>query len=120
MTGTGCLVSGSEASVFSDNPWNNTFVMLPQKKFEGFKGPSKTLPRSPGHHTEWRLACKGDGKPFSRFEIGGSLTEMLLLGNVALLAGKPIEYDPIAGKVVNDADANQLLHREYRPGWTLS
>jgi len=120
MTGAGCLVTGSEGSVFSSCPWNTRFVMLPQKKFEGFKGPGKTLPRSPGHHAEWIRACKGEGKPFSPFAIGAPQTEMLLLGNVAVLAGKPIEYDPIAGKVVNDADANRLLHREYRPGWPLS
>jgi hypothetical protein len=33
--------------------------------------------------------------------------------------GKPIEYDPIGGKIVNSPEANALLHREYRAGWTL-
>jgi len=110
---------GSKASVFSDGPWNTRFVLLPQKKFEGFQGPGKTLPRSPGHHAEWIRACKGQQKPFSQFDVGGPQTEMLLLGNVALLAGHPIEYDPLAGKVVGDDQPNRLLHRTYRSGWSL-
>jgi hypothetical protein len=119
MTDWGCLLVGTEASVFSDCPWNTRFVLLPEKKFEGFKGPGNTLPRTPGHHAEWIRACKGEGKPFSHFDVGGPQTEMILLGNVATLAGHPIEYDPMAGKIVNDADANRFLHREYRSGWSL-
>ncbi|NQU20145.1 MAG: Gfo/Idh/MocA family oxidoreductase [Candidatus Nealsonbacteria bacterium] len=119
MTDYGCLLVGAEGSVFSECPWNTRFVMLPQKKFEGFDGPRPSLPRSPGHHAEWISACKGESKAFSPFAVGSCQTEMLLLGNVALLAGKPIEYDPATGKVVNDADANRFLHRTYRAGWEL-
>ena len=120
MTDNGCLLVGSEGSVFSECPWNTRFVMLPQKKFEGFEGPQPFLPRSPGHHAEWIRACKGgDEKPFSRFDIGACQTEMLLLGNVAALAGHPIEYNPRAGKVVGDEQAQEFLHREYRSPWSL-
>jgi len=119
MTDHGCLVVGTKGSVFSDCPWNTRFLMLPQKQFEGFEGPSPTLPRSPGHHAEWILGCKGGPKPFSSFATGGPQTEMLLLSHVALLAGHAIEFDPIAGKVVGDDAANELLHREYRDGWSL-
>ena len=119
MTQHGCLVSGSKGSVFSECPWNTRFVMLPQKQFEGFDGPGKTLPRSPGHHAEWIRACKGGPKTFSPFSIGGPQTEMLLLGNVAMLAGGPIEYDPMTGKISGDGDAEKFLHREYRSGWSL-
>ncbi len=119
MTDHGCLLTGSNATVFSECPWNTRFVLLPHKKFEGFTGPQPTLPRSPGHHAEWIRACKGESKTFSPFSVGGPQTEMLLLGNVALLAGRPIEYDPLTGKIAGDAQAERFLHREYRPGWSL-
>ena len=83
----------------------------------GVPGTSRPLAhaaRSPGHHAEWIPACKGGPKPFSSFDIGGPMTEMVQLVHVASLAGKPIEYDPLAGKIVNSAEANQLLHRPYR------
>ena len=119
MTDWGCLVNGTQGAVFSSCPWNTRFVLLPAPKFEGFQGPKPTLPRPGSHHAEWVAACKGQGKAFSGFEIGGPLTEMVLLGHVASLAGQTIEYDPLSGQVVNNAEANQLLHRPYRPGWSL-
>ncbi len=119
MTEWGCLVAGTKGAVFSSCPWNTRFELLPKKQFEGFQGPAPTLPRSPGHHAEWVRGCKGGPKPFSPFEVGAPLTEIIQLVHVASLAGKPIEYDPVAGKIVNPVEANPLLHREYRPGWTL-
>jgi hypothetical protein len=115
----GCLLSGSKGSILSECPWNTSFVLLPEKQFEGFKGPAPTIPRSPGHHAEWIRAVKGEGKAFSSFAIGGPMTEMILLGHVAMLAGKPIEYDAGTGKIVSPSEASSLLHREYRAGWTL-
>ena len=119
LTEWGCLVSGSKGAIFSSCPWNTRFLLLPQAQYADHKGPVPTLPRSPGHHAEWIQACKGGPPPFSPFAIGGPLTELILLAHVAALAGRSIDYDPLAGKIVNCAEANPLLHREYRTGWTL-
>jgi hypothetical protein len=119
MTEWGCLVGGEKGAVLSNCPWNTRFTLLPQAQFKGFEGPAPTLPRSPGHHAEWVAACKGGPKPFSNFDIGAPQTEIVQLVHVATLAKGPIEYDPVAGKIVNSAEANALLHREYRKGWTL-
>ncbi|NQT84717.1 Gfo/Idh/MocA family oxidoreductase [bacterium] len=119
MTGSGCLLVGSKGAIFSECPWNTRFVLLPEKQFEGIQGPPLTLPRSPGHHAEWIRACKGGAKPLSSFDIGGPLAEVILLSIAALLVGHPIEYDPLSGKIVNCAEANRFLHREYRSGWSL-
>ena len=119
LTEHGCLLVGEKGAIFSECPWNTRFVLLPQKQFEGFQGPAPTLPRPPGHHAEWIQACKGGPRPFSGFEIGGPMTELAQLGNAALLVGHPIEYDPASGRIVNCAEANALLHREYRTGWSL-
>lgn len=119
MTENGCALVGEKGVVFSDCPWNTRYKLLPEKSFTDFKGPAKTLTRSPGHHAEWIQACKGGPKPFSTFDVGGPLTELALLGIVATLVEAPIEYDPVAGKVTNSAKADEWLHREYRPGWTL-
>ncbi|MGQ9589651.1 MAG: Gfo/Idh/MocA family protein [Planctomycetota bacterium] len=115
----GSLLSGAKGAILSDCPWNTRFVLLPEKEFAEYKGPAPTIPRSPGHHVEWIRAVKGEGKTFSPFSIGGPLTELLLLGHVASLAGGPIEYDVRAGKIANRSEANELLHREYRAGWAL-
>jgi predicted dehydrogenase len=75
--------------------------LIPESKMRGFKRPEATLPRSPGNHEEWAEGCKGGPKPLANFDYSGPLTEMVLLGNVAM------------------AEANEYLHRQYRGGWIL-
>jgi hypothetical protein len=43
----------------------------------------------------------------------------MLLGLVAYRVGKKLEYDGTRGRVTNSAEGNDLLSRQYRPGWTL-
>lgn len=116
----GDLLVGSKGSLYSSCPWNTHYVLLPEDKFDNFKGgPPETLPRTNSHYREWVEACKGIGKTFSGFEIGGPLTELMQLAHVATLVEGPIEYDTISGRVLNSERANALLHREYRDGWKI-
>jgi len=118
--GWGDLLVGSKGSIYSDNPWNAQYVLLPESRFEGFNGgPAESLPRVKSHHWEWVEACKGNGKTFSGFEIGGPLTELAQLGNLATLVQGPIEYDTLSGRILNSKAASELLHRDYRKGWAL-
>jgi predicted dehydrogenase len=120
MSGWGDLLVGSRGSLYSDCPWNTRYVLLPEKTFDGFQGgPPESLPRSPGHHREWLEAVKGGGKAFSPFELGGPLTELLQLVNLASLVEGPLDYDTVSGRILNSSAADTLLHREYRDGWIL-
>jgi hypothetical protein len=119
MTKWGSLLDGEKGAIFSDCPWNTRYNLLPKKEFEGFAGPERTLPRPKSHYVEWLDACKGRGETFSSFHIGGPLTELIQLGNAAVLIGKPFEYDTLSGQVLDSPEANQHLHREYRKGWIL-
>jgi predicted dehydrogenase len=68
---------------------------------------------------QWLNACKGDLKTDCNFEYAGNLIEMMLLGLVAYRVGKKISYDGAAGRVTDNPEADALLKRAYRPGWTL-
>ena len=94
--------------------------LLPEKDFEGYKRPEPTIPRSPGHHEEWIDACK-TGKPTgTSFDYAGPLTELVLLGNVALRKGFPIEWDGLTGMVTNAGRLEDLfIHRPGRKGWAV-
>ncbi|MBM4090721.1 MAG: hypothetical protein FJ276_15065 [Planctomycetes bacterium] len=119
MTDWGALLDGPRGAIFSDCPWNTRYALLPKTEFEGYPGPETTLPRGPSHHAEWVEACKGRGETFSSFAIGGPLTELIQLANVAATVGEPFDYEPLGGHVLNNDTANGLLNREYRDGWTL-
>ena len=48
------------------------------------------------------------------------MIEQMILGLVAYRVGQRIEYDGAAGRVTNSPEANALLSRKYRDGWTLN
>jgi predicted dehydrogenase len=69
---------------------------------------------------QWIRACKGDLKTACNFDYSGTMIEQMLLGLVAYRAGQKLDYDGAAGRVTNNADADKLLRRTYREGWTLN
>ncbi len=64
--------------------------LIPEAKMKEYKSPPKTLPRSPGHHKEWLLACKGGPPAGSNFELSGPMAEVVLLGNIAVRMGQTL------------------------------
>jgi predicted dehydrogenase len=73
-----------------------------------------------GHEKDWVRACKG-GKPASaNFEYSGPLSEMVLMGNLAVrFPNRKLLWDGEAMKVTNDAGADAYVRRKYRQGWSL-
>jgi predicted dehydrogenase len=94
--------------------------LLPESLMKDFTPPPETLPRSIGHYAEWIAACKGGPKAGSNFDYAGPLTEMVLLGNVALRLGRKIEWDGAGLRVTNAPEAARWVRREYRNGWSLT
>jgi len=80
----------------------------------------KMLPDVGHFQKEWTNACKGNLKTSCDFDYGGTMIEMMLLGLVAYRVGAKLDYDAAAGRVTNNAEANELLARKYREGWTLN
>lgn len=119
MPSSGSLLVGDKGSLFSPNDYDAEFVLLPEKDFEGYEPPEPWLPRSPGHHAEFIRACKGGEPAMSNFSYAAVLTETVLLGNVAVAAGKRIDWDGPNMRVTNDTAVNHFVRREYREGWTL-
>ena len=118
MPESGTIFVGEKGKIISDE-YSGAPRIIPESKMKAYKVPPKTLPRSPGHHKEWVEACRG-GKPAgSNFEFASLMTEVVLLGNVALKAGKNLTWDCANMKVTNAPEVNAYLHRSYRDGWTL-
>ncbi|MBI4604564.1 MAG: Gfo/Idh/MocA family oxidoreductase [Planctomycetes bacterium] len=115
---SGTLLVGSKGVVHT-NAHNSLCALLPERDFPDSGGPPRTLPATAGHEEEWFRACKGGPQALSGFDHSGPAIELLLAGNVATWAGRPIELDPLASKVVNDEEADRVLRRQYRQGWSL-
>jgi predicted dehydrogenase len=120
LPGTGNLFIGSKASLFVTGSYGNQCLVLPREKGEEMGPPPKMLERSPGHMDEWVAACKGEKPidfPKSNFEYAAPFTEVVLLGNVALRAGRRIEWDGPGMRITNVPEANQWISKAYRDGW---
>ncbi|ADB17006.1 oxidoreductase domain protein [Pirellula staleyi DSM 6068] len=112
----GLLFIGSDGMLLANY---GDYVLFPEEKFEGYKLPAETIPRSIGHHREWTTAIRDGGTTTCNFEYAGALTEAVLLGTVAYRAGKKLDWNAADMKFTNYAEAEPLLHKEYRKGWTL-
>jgi predicted dehydrogenase len=94
--------------------------LIPESKNREFTPPPKTLPRSIGHHAEWIQACKTGTPTESNFGFAGPLTEAVLLGSIAIrMEGEELVWDSANMKITNSPEAEQLLHYQYRQGWSL-
>jgi len=100
--------------------------LIPETKMKAYEVPAKTIPRSPGHHKEWLIACKGGPPARSNFDWAGPLTEIVLMGNVALRMekqlyekGLKLHCDGPNMRITNLPEANKYIRDEYRDGWTL-
>ena len=93
--------------------------LIPESKMKEFKLPKQLFGRDVDHYQEWIRACKGGPKPLANFDYSGPLTETILLGNIAAIAGQKLQWDGPNFKITNVPEANKFLKREYRKGWTL-
>ena len=71
-------------------------------------------------HLEWIAACKGGPAGYSDFSIAAYLTEIILLGCVALRVGKKLEWDGPGMKATNAPEAAKFVKRNYRKGFSLA
>jgi hypothetical protein len=67
----------------------------------------------------WISSFKNKTQSPGSFIYAGPVTETILLGAVALRAGKKVEYDTTDMKITNMPEADKFLVREYRKGWEL-
>jgi hypothetical protein len=120
---SGLLLVGEKGSFFSESDYGGDFLLLPKDQFHDVKKPEPSLPRAPdeNHFREWVDAIKAGTpeKAMSNFEYAGRLTETVLLGVVALKAGKTIEWDPVGMKAKHCPEADPYIRRDYRKGYSI-
>lgn len=137
VPGSGCLLVGTKGRLFSpDDYGEQSFIKLAgETKYTHFKKhpataavpvwiPRNTFSKSGDfrHHQEWIAAIKA-GRPqdcYSRMAVGAQLTEIMLLGCVALRVGKKIEWDGPNMVAPNAPEAAPFIRRDNRMGWALA
>ncbi len=118
LAAEGMLLVGDKGTLLC-NFYGANPRLLPESRSRSFTPPPPSLPRTPGgYEAEWIAACKGGKRADANMEYTSTVTETLLLGNVAIRSGEKLKWDA-ARLDTGSAQANQLLHPPYREGWSL-
>ena len=116
---TGNLIIGTKGKMLVIGDYWNSPMLIPEAKRKAFGRAPQLLERSPGHHEEFFMACRGE-KPRefsqSNFSYSGPMAANIQLGNLCARAGKKLELNE-AGKIISDPKINDLAWREPRKGW---
>ncbi|MEX2512781.1 MAG: Gfo/Idh/MocA family oxidoreductase [Cyclobacteriaceae bacterium] len=71
------------------------------------------------HHIDFIESVQRRKDPIAPVEIGHSTCVTCTLGNIAYELNRPLNWDPSKENFVHDPEAENYLHRSYRPGYRL-
>jgi predicted dehydrogenase len=115
----GTYFYGSKGVMQSGSHCQSTRI-IPEEQQKATPKPRQAIARVPEHTEDFLRACRDSSAPppCSNFEYSTRLTEVVLLGTVALrCAGQKLVYDTKAGRFTNSEKANSFVRREPRKGW---
>jgi predicted dehydrogenase len=117
---TGAVVMGDKGTIVYGSHGAGQVRLIPEAKMLAYKKPAPTIPRAQEHHLDWLNAIKNGTKAGSDFSYGGPLTEIALLGIIAVkMGGTKLEWDGRKARFKNCNEANQYINPAYRAGWKL-
>jgi predicted dehydrogenase len=118
--GIGAAVVGDKGTIVYGSHGASQVRLIPQAKMDAYKKPAKTIPRAKEHHQDWLQAIRSGTKAGSDFSYGGPLTELAMLGVIAIkVSGVKLEWDTQNMTFKNSSEANQYINPPYRKGWEL-
>jgi predicted dehydrogenase len=118
----GVVVIGDQGKIIYGSHGATSCRIIPDEKMLQYRKVEKqsTVMKSDGHYKEWVDACKSGKEAGSNFNYGGPLTEIALLGIIALnFPGQKLEWDGQTGQFKNMPAANKFLKPEFRSDWSL-
>jgi hypothetical protein len=124
---SGALIVGDKGKLFSPDDYGASFFVAMKGQDELTRGDNhdackavpQTIPRSPGHMQEWFRMMKEGTPAYSNFDIAAYLTEIILLGCIALRMGEGVkmDWDGPNMKSPNLPEAEKFVRRNNRHGW---
>ena len=105
------------AGMYGQNP-----RLLDEEQDKAIKAnpPAVKYPRVESVYAEWIAACKAGTQPGSSFAShAGPLTEMVLLGTLAVRAQQPIDLNPETGQILTSGIPEEWVMPAMRQGWRI-
>ena len=109
----------SKTLTFKGGSHGSTLSIIPEEKAREMAPRLPQVPASPSNHfANFLLACKGQEKTRSPFEISGPLSQVFSLGVIAQRLNMTLDFDTKEKVFTNSSIANHLLAGPPpRKGW---
>ncbi|MCF7958646.1 MAG: Gfo/Idh/MocA family oxidoreductase [Phycisphaerae bacterium] len=108
---SGSVLVGEHASIMAGSHSQGARI-IPEVVMKETPRPPRAAFRCKGktHLDNWTLACKGEDTAMSPFDYAGPLSEIIVLGDIALLhPGETLLWDSKNMKITNNEAANNSL-----------
>jgi len=120
IPGTGAVVYGDRGVILHGSHGAGGVQIIPESKMKEYREPEQKIPRVKDHHWDWLEAIRTGRQAGSNFDYGGPLTEIALLGAIAIrFPGQELHWDSRQMRFANFNEANDFLHPRFRKGWSL-
>lgn len=114
---SGCTFEGTKGTLYVDR---GKIESNPANILEAKIGPDDFhVEPADNHHRNWLDAIRSRKRPICDVEIGHRSATVCELGQIGYDLHRPLNWDPVKERFVNDDDANKLLSRPLRDPWKL-
>ncbi len=116
--GYGAIYHGDQGTCMH---WGGDGGTWAERKVRAWKpeAGAKEVYRSPGHMEDWLLGIKTGRKTIMNIEAGVGVANLTILGNLAYLLGRPLEWDEAKMEILGDDEARRLMSRPQRHPYHL-
>jgi hypothetical protein len=116
----GMLMVGERQTLYAPGLFADSPRLLDEESWRKLRASpiAKTIPRVKGsHYQEWIDGIRTNTPCGSNFDYGGSLSEIAVLGALAMHSGKSFEWDSAKLDITSHPELNPMLRHMPRKGW---
>ncbi len=116
--GYGAVYHGTKGTM---THWGGDGGTWAERKVREWEPPAgaKAVYRSPGHKEDWFEGIKTGKKTIMNIDAAVGVANLCVLGNLAFILGRPIQWDQGKQEIVGDAEARRMMSRPQRHPYHL-
>jgi predicted dehydrogenase len=120
LNSRGMLMVGDKNTLYAPGLFADSPRLLDEANWTELRANpiAKTIPRVKGsHYQEWIDGIRTNTPCGSNFDYGGALSELAVLGALAMQSGKSFEWESAKMDITTHPELNPMLRHMPREGW---